>query len=205
MTNRKRIKRYTWLFKNLTFPQMVKYITVKKPVYVYNQPEKYPQKSYTIDDSIAIDQFGTLLIKPSGMKKIDFIISEVKKSGVQIRNALEIEDYTLYADNVFITAEDKERKIWTEILRTYFPENYNVGVLLYLDKDLKSVATMKNNIRKKVGISFFRVVDGDNTWISGITPIHSSNSKERVREESVIRSMMAEGKVKVKEELIFCN
>lgn len=205
MTRIKKFKRYKWLLKNLTFQQMVRYLTVKKPVYVYDQKDTNQNECYEIDDSVVIDQYGTLLIKPSGMKKADYIISEVRKSGAKIKNALEIEDYTLYADNVFSTVEDRERRIWAEILRKYFPEDYNVGILLYLDKDLDSVAIMKNRIRKKVGISFFRVIDGDKTWVSGITPIHSSNSKERVREESVIRSMMADGKVKVMENLIYCN
>ena len=201
--NKKQWKRIKWLFRNLTPFQLIKYLVVKKPVFVYREPEQnIDLERYDIDNKIRINRNGTLLIKPSGMKSTDMIVKELKKNQVGVINAIEIQDYTLYADNVFTTAPDRERKIWAEILKSYFSDYCNKGVLLYLDKDIEEVAKIKNAIRKKVGISFFKVIDNEKSYISGITPIHSSNLKERILEESVIRSMIAEEKTIIRADLI---
>lgn len=201
--NKKKWKRIKWLFKNLTPFQFVKYLVVRKPVFVYQEPkQKNELEKFEIDNNIEIDRTATLLIKPAGMKKTDMIFNELEKRNTAIINAVEIRDYTLYADNVFTTAPDRERKIWTEMLKRYFSDYCNKGVLLYLNKDIDEVAKIKNSIRKKIGISFFKVTDNGKTWISSITPIHSSNVKERVLEESVIRCMLESEKAAIRTDLI---
>lgn len=202
-TKKKRFKRIKWLFHNLTFFQFVKYLFKKKPVYVYDESkDDAAQERFPIDTGVSVGELGTLLIKPSGIHKAELVIRELKKYDVRILKAVEISDYSLYSDSVFTTAPERERRIWVKILDAYFPEHSNTGILLYLDKDIETIAKIKNLIRKKIGISFYKVIDGDQKWTSGITPIHSSNVKERVAEESVIQSMMECKKAFIRNDLM---
>lgn len=189
-----KLKRYKWLFKNLTFIQLVKYVLVKKPVITGDMINEDMSKACEINTYIKVDNTGTLLIKPSGIKYIKKIMTELSSNGVTVEKSIKILDYKKYAKTVFYMVSDREQAIWTAILERYYKESCNYAILLYLNKNIDDIAGIKTIIRKKIGIDFFKVKDGKNSYITSITPIHSSNIKERVFEESVVIKMLEEGK-----------
>lgn len=84
-------KRTKWLFKNLTFPQLIKYVIKKKPEFIYcSSFEEGEKKQYMIRKDLEITEEGTILIKPSGMNRVDNILKELSENDIGIKKSIKI-------------------------------------------------------------------------------------------------------------------
>lgn len=186
-------KRKKWLLKNLKFHQLIKYIFIKKPEVTADDSDISEIVAYDVDYNTETDDNATLLIKPSGVKKVNEIIKELEKYNVNIVKSVDIYNYTKYAKTVFYMVKAEEQGVWEKVLKTYFPDTCNRAILLYLDKSIEDIADIKTRIRKKMGIDFYKIKKKSGSYITSITMIHSSNKEERVYEESTIKKMLADG------------
>ncbi|QOW60945.1 hypothetical protein [Treponema pedis] len=188
--------RIKWLFKNLKFSQFIKYLFLRKieVIYIPKEDNTYTKK-YKITN-ICIKDKGTLLIKPSGLCHLKKIINHLDDRQIVIEKAIKIIDYKIFSNNVFYSVSQQEQNIWAFILEKYFYATQSTALLLYINTDIKTTSKIKSYIRKDLGIDFFKVKIGRYKYITSITPIHSSNYKERIYEESVISNMIKENLAK---------
>lgn len=193
-------KRKKWLLKNLTIPQLVKYLCTSKPIISSKDNSGYNIIPYEVNMDIEVDNQGTMLIKPSGIRQIKNIVTELQKANISITKCVKISNYRKYARSVFYMVPPEEQNIWFLILDTYYTDTCNEAVLLYLDKKIEEVAKFKQGIRKKIGIDFFRVQKNFDSYITSLTPVHSSSRKERIYEECVIQKMLSENEAEMIEQ-----
>lgn len=186
--------RYKWLIKNLSLFQMIKYLFIPKPLIKFESIKRHQIKPYKIKEGYLKRELATLLIKPSGLCKISLIINELKKRGVLIEKAVLIYDYAKYAKSIFNMVSDKEYDIWIHILEKDYYLYKNMAVILYLNESIEVVKHFKTRMRKKIGVSFYKIEESGKGYVVSVTPIHSSEQKELYREDVVINCMLKDGK-----------
>lgn len=94
-------KRKKWLLKNLTIPQLVKYLCTPKPIISPKDNLDYDITPYEVDMDIEIDSLGTILIKPSGIRHMKDIITELQKENISVSKCVKVSNYRKYALSVF--------------------------------------------------------------------------------------------------------
>ena len=72
-------KRRKWLLKNLTFLQLLKYIFLKKPIVQAENLKTYDVEPYSINKTMKVSRSATVLVKPSGLRKLSIVVEEMHK------------------------------------------------------------------------------------------------------------------------------
>ncbi len=67
---------------------------------------------YDVIDDVKIIQVATILVKPSGLQEINYIINQIQDEGVDIIKCLLIKDYKKYAKSIFHMVSSEEQNIW---------------------------------------------------------------------------------------------
>lgn len=199
-------KRVRWLIKNQTFLQMCKYLIRPKLVVDYQKVNRHniiPIKPHEMVGK-KDKRFSTLLIKATGIRELPLIMQELSKFNCKPYKVVKILDFRVYSLSVFNKVGHNEHQLWFHIIENYYKQS-NEALLLYFDINIQRMSFIKNKIRKKIGIDFYRIKDGKSSWTTSITPIHSSDEKEIQYEQQIISNMIEKKQAQVIDNLHYQN
>jgi len=180
--------RASWKFKNLSFTNLIISTFKPKPKIQYPTGKKYKLSAGNNIDNISINPVPFLLIKPSGLKHKEKIIKILKDNGVVILNEITIFDYRSLANAMFDNVKIKEQQYWFYILETQYDKSINnhAVALILEDVNLEKLGAIKRNIRKTIGIDFYKIFLQDKWQETSLTPIHSPDEDRLDKEFTAI-------------------
>ena len=96
---------------------------MKKPIVQAENLKTYDVESYSINKTMKVSRSATILVKPSGLRKLSIVVKEMHKLEIEIVKGIWIKDYRKYAKSVFYMVPLEEQNVWFSILE----QNYEEG------------------------------------------------------------------------------
>lgn len=187
-----KLKRAKWKVKNLGL------IGFFKNLFNENNNVYFDEK-YLAEFATGVDydekfksreQNPFMLVKPSGYRKIGDIIDILDSEDLYPKEIFRIKEYNNLIDSLYPMVTKRERAYWKQINSVYYSMDNNIYAFVLVfseDKKMEKINRTKIKIRKKCGIDFYNIHDGQNkSYETSITPVHVPDEKNLNNEYSKI-------------------
>lgn len=201
---RKTVKRNVWRLFNLSFKQFfLEFVLRRFRTVELDKRPHYEFDPIALTDLAAIDLQSPLpfflMVKPSGLAELDVIKRLITDAGMEITEQLELNCFFELAHHIFnidkihdYRHDLPEGHIWLKLLELFFEENHGNAVILFVRNGTeKMMNDLKRQIRRKVGVDFFKVHVDDIQMVTCMTPVHTPDESSLEFELKVIRYLAA--------------
>lgn len=130
------------------------------------------------------------VIQPTGIQHLSFIKEEIEKSGIKIIGERSITQFETLARYIYPVKPEKKRSyFWLMAVRSFLPEQYQIGHVLFLDPSTpyEKVASEKKRVREMIGVVPFRIyVPGSEPQDVDVHHIHAPEDHEFAFQANVV-------------------
>jgi hypothetical protein len=197
---RKVIKRTYWRMTNLSWKQFLFECVLRqiKTVHLATVPS-YPFNPIVPEAWAKIvlpeEREFFVMIKPSGLHKEADIKKLIAEFHLRISREETYQNFFEIAAHIFQIAKIHDYRhalpegyIWLKLLEEFYPETCQQTKVLYIQNgNEKVLKRLKNQIRRKIGVEFFRVQVQDQRIVTCMTPVHTSDEDTLEHELKVLQ------------------
>ncbi len=205
---RKLIKRTFWRLTNLSMRQFFKAFVLRRLTTVvldvlpcYDFP---PLNQHQLHKTIVprpLEFF--IMIKPSGLHKESEIKAIILQNHLHISREETYQNFFEIAAHLFNIAKIHDYRhnlpegfLWLKLLELYYPETCQITKILYVANGNEPLLKrVKARIRKKIGVEFFRVYVRGVSFVTCMTPVHTSDAATLEHELKILRYFQRAGHV----------
>ena len=197
---RKIIKRTYWRMTNLSWKQFLVECVLRQlktvhlatvPFYPFNPivPETWAKIVLPEEREFFV------MIKPSGLPKESDIKKLIAEFNLRISREETYQNFFEIAAHIFQIAKIHDYRyalpegyIWLKLLEVFYPETCQQTKILYIQNgNEKVLKRLKTQIRRKIGVEFFRVQVQDQRIVTCMTPVHTSDKETLEHELKVLQ------------------
>lgn len=125
-----------------------------------------------------------VMIKPSGLRKETEIKAVIAQFHLEISREEDYHNFFEIAAHLFNVAKIHdychqlpEGFLWLKLLEVFYPATCQEMKVLYIKNGNEAILKrLKNCIRKKIGVEFFRVQVQGQSIVTCMTPVHTSDA-----------------------------
>ena len=197
---RKIIKRTYWRMINLSLKQFICEFVFRqfKTIHLDAVPH-YTFKPINQEDveQIVLPEKREffVMIKPSGLHKEAEIKGLIEQFNLAISREETYCNFSEIASSIFDISKIHDYRhalpegyIWLKLLEHFYPETCQNTKILYIQNGSEKILKrLKQRIRQKIGVEFYRVQIQNHYMVTCMTPVHTSDRETLERELKILQ------------------